>query len=923
MIRVKILEIITLALVIIHPAFAKKVFTFQDAMKFKSVAGQKISNDGKWIQFVANPDRGDGNLIIQSTKDTTHYNIERGAYGEFSDNSKWVAAKVLPKQIDLANAKTPADAPKNSLSLLNISTSKVIEIESVKSFKFTNDAEWLIYHKFENKDDKSEKFKKKKIGSTLVLRHLFTGTEIPIENVTEFVVDSNSNFVFYTISSANGKRDGVYVRKLKEHFAPELAINTSENNYYSALSWLDNIGLLAYITGSLRKDGTTDNGNIYYWDSNKPETKRILLNSSAINNLYYIPSINKLQWTDDGSKLFFGFKPIAEKDTIPDEDIKFTDSTFFNIDSILYNADDQIWHWKDDRIGTYQKKWWDDNKDRTFTGIIDISKGTHLLLANDTITSIPYTDNSSFAIGYNEIKYSKLILYDGWYYDLYSIDLTTGQKTLIVDKIAEPANISPKGTYIIYFKNKNWYVYNNLTKENASLTGNLKIPFYDVDNDLPKQPDSYGIGGWYKDERFVYINEKYDIYQFAPGEPGAFINFTAAVGRTNKIQFRIINLNKDKKYYNSKDTLFANAYFEDYRTNNIYFFETNIAGGINLSLENQTDFVKGKNFTLLGRAKYTNDLIFSRESFEEFPDIWHGDLFLNKTKKITNINPQMKDYIWGYSEPLEWISALGDTIKGYIIKPDNYDAKKKYPALVYFYERFSEYTYKFYQPRINHRPIYQTYLGDGYLIFVPDVIYRAGRPGQDAYDCIIPGMDTLIARGIIDKNKVVIQGHSWGGYQTAYLAATTDRFAAAAAGAPVGNMTSAYSEIRSESGLARQFQYEKYQSRIGGNLWDSLDSYLRNSPVFQLKKGTVPLLILHGNVDEAVPFPQGVELFLAYKRLNKPAVLIEYDKEPHHPRKYENKLDWQIKMKEWFDYFVFHKSEPKWIIDGLPYNGRR
>ncbi|HRP02879.1 MAG TPA: prolyl oligopeptidase family serine peptidase [Candidatus Kapabacteria bacterium] len=925
MTKIKIIGLLVVFFISFNGSLAKKSFTFQDAMNFKSVSGQKISPDGNWILYVANPDRGDGNLYIQSAHDTTKIIINRGSNGDFSDDSKWVAARILPKQLEVANAKSPSDAPKNSLSLTNLTSDKSIDIESVKSFKFTNDATWLVYQKFENKDDKSEKYKKKKIGSTLVLRHLNSGTEIPIENVTEYIIDSNSNYVFYTISSASGKRDGIYARNIKANFAPEIAINTAENTFFTSMTWLDKHGKLAYVTGSLRKDGTTDNGNVYYWLANNPGLKRIALNSEAIDKTYFIPSINRLQWTDDGEKLFFGYKPLSEKDTIANDDIKFSDSTFFNIDSILYNADNQVWHWKDDRIGTYQKKWWDENKDRTFTGIIDINKGTHLLLAFDSanaVNSIPYTDNSNFAIGYDEIKYSKLILYDGWYYDLYTINLATGEKKLIAEKIAEPAHISPKGSYIIFFQNKQWYVYNNINNTKTSLTAEIPTVFYDEDNDLPKAPDSYGIGGWYADERFVYIYDKYDIFQLAPAEPGTFVNFTAVVGRKHKVQFRFVKLDREKKYINSADTLFASGYYEKDRTYGIYFFETNIAGGINLNNNNVTDLSIKKDYTLLGRSKYTNNLIYSRENFDEFPDIWYGDLFLNTVKKLTDINPQMKDYIWGRTEAMQWTSALGDTIKGYLIKPDNYDAKKAYPVLVYFYERFSEYTNKFYQPRINHRPIYQTYLGDGYLVFVPDVIYRAGRPGQDAYDCIVPGLDSLIARGIIDKSKIVIQGHSWGGYQTAYLAATTNLFAAAAAGAPVGNMTSAYSQIRTESGLARQFQYEKWQSRIGGNLWDSLNSYLANSPVFRLKGETSPLLILHGNVDEAVPFAQGVELFLAYKRLNKPAVLVEYDKEPHHPRKYENKLDWQIKMKEWFDYFIYNRTEPKWISKGMPYQGK-
>jgi len=206
-------------------------------------------------------------------------------------------------------------------------------------------------------------------------------------------------------------------------------------------------------------------------------------------------------------------------------------------------------------------------------------------------------------------------------------------------------------------------------------------------------------------------------------------------------------------------------------------------------------------------------------------------------------------------------------------------------------------------------------------VFVPDVVYKTGRPGTDAVDAISSGVKMLIDKGIADPDKLAVQGHSWAGYQTAYLVTQTDLFAAASAGAPVGNMTSAYSQIRTESGLARQFQYEKYQSRIGGNLWDSLDSYLRNSPVFHVQNSKTPLLILHGNIDEAVPFAQGVELYLAFRRLSKNCVMVEYQNEPHHPRKYQNKLDWAVKMKEWYDHYVLGKPAAKWISEGRVYMG--
>jgi dienelactone hydrolase len=723
------------------------------------------------------------------------------------------------------------------------------------------------------------------------------------------------------VSSPDGQRDGIYMRKLYENYAPESLVNTIENTAFTCPAWNNTDKILAYIQTPLRKDGRPDNSSLMLWDENKPEVTQYAVNDKSVPKGFYIPSDNKLKWTEDCKKLYFGFKLLSEKDTADVEDIKFTDTTFYNQDSILKNSDDIIWHWNDPRIASNNANWWKSNKNRTYTAVYDYVYRKFIQIADSEITKIIYSDNSDYTIGYDENRYLKLLTYDDSYSDLYVCNLETGKKKLLAEKLLEPAHLSPQGKYILYFQDKNWFMYDTKKDSTYNLTKNVKVPFYDVENDVPQSPGSYGLGGWFEGDKSVYINEQYDVYRFLLEMPGSFINATATVGRRTKTIFRVVNLEPDKKAYREHDTLYMSGFSDMDKCHNIFFIETRIAGGINMNTVQGNGFKEAKNYFVLGMCKKTKKILFSTESFDEFPNLWLADIMFDTVKKITDVNPEMKDYNWGTTELVRWISPMKDTLAGYIIKPDNFDAKKKYPLLVYFYDRFSDQAFRFYQPRINHRPVYQTYLSDGYMVFVPDIVYKNGRPGLDATEAITSGVNSLIARGFIDKDKMCIQGHSWGAYQTAFLITQTDMFKAAAAGAPVGNMTSAYSQIRTESGMARQFQYEKSQSRIGGNLWDSLSNFINNSPVFQTPKVKTPLLILHGDVDEAVPFAQGVELYLAYRRLNKNCVLVEYKNEPHHPKKYENKLDWQIRMKQWFDHYLLGKPAPKWITEGEPYKG--
>ncbi len=146
----------------------------------------------------------------------------------------------------------------------------------------------------------------------------------------------------------------------------------------------------------------------------------------------------------------------------------------------------------------------------------------------------------------------------------------------------------------------------------------------------------------------------------------------------------------------------------------------------------------------------------------------------------------------------------------------------------------------------------------------------------------------------------------------------TNIFKAAEAGAPVSNMTSAYGGIRWGTGRSRMFQYERTQSRIGGSLWEYPMRYMENSPIFWADKIETPLLIMHNDHDGHVPWYQGIELFVALRRLGKPTWMINYNDEPHWPTKFHNKKDWQIRLQQFFDHYLKGAPAPVWLKEGVP-----
>ena len=203
-------------------------------------------------------------------------------------------------------------------------------------------------------------------------------------------------------------------------------------------------------------------------------------------------------------------------------------------------------------------------------------------------------------------------------------------------------------------------------------------------------------------------------------------------------------------------------------------------------------------------------------------------------------------------------------------------------------------------------------------MFDPNIYYKTGEPGQSAYNSVVSAARYLSTMPWVDSTKMGIQGQSWGGYQVAYLVTRTNMFRAAGAGAPVANMTSAYGGIRWGSGMNRQFQYEKTQSRIGATLWQRPDLYIKNSPLFSADKVQTPLLIMHNDADGAVPWYQGIELFTALKRLDKKVWLLQYNGEDHNLVERRNRKDLSVRLSQFFDYYLKGAKPAKWMTEGLP-----
>lgn len=930
----------------------KKPLTLQDIMKFKAIQNPEISEKGDWVVYNTKPDRGNGEAIAYSINTGKTFTIHRGDKPVITTDSRWVATAVRPDAQELEKA-SKKKKPKTGMALLDTTSGELISFEKVKGFTFSVDSQWLVYRLFpeekEKDEKKSQKKKKEKQPETspLILRHLPSGKEIRIEKIGDSALDPVSRYIAYSIHDpdSDGYNNGLYIRELKKNTEVEKKLHSDPRAKYSNLTWSKKKSRLAFIfhknhqKDETKKDESpkdTENNTyvstLMVWDGLKDKLRTAVAKENMPRG-WMLPSDNKFTWSKDEDRLFFGFKPLDEYQwTHPQpQQKKDKEIDLYNIDALLEKRGVDIWHWDDSLINPNQKKQWDRYKKRVYPSVYHFQDKWVVHLTDKQVPELKISENPDYTLGFSDRPYLKEITWDGRYRDIYLVNLKNGTRRKILTHYEtgfrqNSISLSPLGRFVAYYKDKHWYLYNIRLLTTRNLTESLEIPFYNEDHDYPSDVPGYGVAGWTEKDQSVLIYDKYDIWQFYT-KTGEVLCVTDKKGRKKKIAFRIPRPDRvrmgrpdpeerEEKFYKKNQKVLLSAYSHEEKYTAFYNAFIGKKGVVKL--------IDGpKRFNFLKKAKKTKLILYTRESFEEFPDLWVSDPDLQTPRKISNANPQIKNFLWGKAELVKWQSFDGIPLDGIVIKPENFDKNKHYPVLVYFYRIFSNRLYSFNEVVINHRPCFPYYTGHGYVIFLPDIRFEIGRPGLSAAKCLVPGVQKLISMGIADPKAVALYGHSWSGYQTAFIITQTDIFAAAIAGAPVSNMTSAYSGIRWGRGLARQFQYEKSQSRIGASLFEAPELYIQNSPVFFADRVHTPLLIEFGDQDEAVPWYQGIELYLAMRRLNKNCIFLQYNGEPHRLKKYPNKLDYTIKMKEFLDHYLKGEPTPDWITKGVPYREKK
>ncbi|QHS63624.1 S9 family peptidase [Chitinophaga agri] len=529
----------------------------------------------------------------------------------------------------------------------------------------------------------------------------------------------------------------------------------------------------------------------------------------------------------------------------------------------------------------------------------------------------PEAENYDYAFIADSKPYVPMV---DWKYDtnadIYLVNVHTGERRLLAKDCGENPIWSPNGKYAVIFnqEKKEWQVLDPQAGVFKAISGQIGQALYDEEHDHPSLAHSYGLAGWTDNGNTALVYDRYDIWAINLEGKQAVRCITNGYGRAHQVTLRWMSTP-----FISHVDLTKSMYLQSFneRTKSAGVYQLTAGKGVTLLTDNP-----GYSVSVGAISGDGSSFVYFKQNFHTFPDLWFSKTGFKKEQRLTDANPQQQKYTWGTAKLVEWKNYEGKQNQGVLYVPEGYDSTKTYPMIVDFYETHSGELHKYFAPEYSTSTIdIPTYVSNGYVVFRPDIHYKIGFPGESTYNAVVSGTEEMIRRGVADKNRIGLQGHSWSGFQVYYLVTRTNIFTCVNAGAGVSNATYNYFAIR-QNGAPCLFKYEVEQSRIGKTLWTGREEFIQSSPIFNADKIQTPLLIFHNDKDGAVAFTQGLDMFIAMRRLGRPAWLLNYKGENHSLGSLEAQQDWTLRMGQFFDHYLKGKPMPRWMKEGISVDER-
>ncbi|MBW6501258.1 MAG: prolyl oligopeptidase family serine peptidase [Bacteroidales bacterium] len=757
----------------------RKPLTIDDLTRWNRITERVISDNGSLAGFVYEPWVGDPVIKLFDSKGAEKVSFDCASGVAVTAGSRFMIFTIRPpsetvKELKLKKTRQE-DMPLNSLGIHDISKGTTDTIKRLKSHKVPSKwAGWAAWQceppagrtavtetasvkdkgAGNESDQKKQKSESADNGYHLQIRNLISGVTDTVKFVTDYLFAEEDPFLLCaTTGDGENSEPEVILVDLRKNIKNVIY---SGKGKYKQLSVSKQGDRAAFLVSIDEKDKAGNSWSLCYHNGGGTASVVAGPGSTGIPSGWIVNENTRPSFGEKSGRLFFGTSPAY----------KLKDTTILGEERP--NVD--VWHYAEGRLHTVQTVNRARDLRRTYTAVYHGNNGTIVQLGNESMPDIQLIEDgdAETAVGLSNLPYELESMWESspLRYDIWLVNVLTGAAKKIKENYRARPRVSPAGKYLYWYHaiDSSWYAYDISGGTEARLTSRSSLPCHDELHDVPGYPDAYPAGGWLKDDAALLIHDRYDLWSLDPDNRRAPVNITIN-GRKNRLSYRLIDLDYENDYIDPEAKHFLSSFNEATKGNAFYSI----------------------------------------------------DLRKKNPLRLTDANPQQKEYLWGSAEPVKWISLDGREVEGLLYKPEGFDPSRKYPMIVNFYEKSSSELYSHGIPEAHRSTIdYHYYTSNGYLVFNPDVHYITGYPGQSAYNCVMPGVLSLISKGFVDEKHVGAQGHSWGGYQVAYLAVRTDLFAAIESGAPVVNMYSAYGGIRWETGLNRSMQYEYQQSRIGG-----------------------------------------------------------------------------------------------------------
>lgn len=893
---------------------------------WQSVSSTSITDDGKYLTYSIVPQEGDRELVIVEIETGKELRVPRGGAASFTSDGKWAIFSIRApfKETRAARiAKKKSDEmPKDSAAIVKLSNFELTKLPETSSISLPVDKKSIIAYNVTDSTDKSKKYK--------VFRDLNSDFVDTLRNVDKYEFNKSGDKL--AVVYKKDKKDSLSRNEVVLYHFPSMTptVLSQDQKYYSSPVFNEDGDKLAFLA-SLDSNST---GNkhcsvMLYEEIVKGKGKKAVKTGSVreiiapdytVDGKLCVTENSSLYFSKAATRLFLGISECQ-----PEKDTTIIESETAKLD---------IWNWDIAMTPPIQKSRLSSLKSATYPAVINLSDpGRIIRLTPSTENRLSLINGADgeLAMYTDDRAYQLDATWDSnSFTDVYLVNLNTGESKTVFTKLNGSPSLSPSGKYICWYSENEdelgWFTYRISDGRVVNVSEAAGVPFYDEEDDHPSVPPSTDRPHWYNNDEYFLMSDKYDIWRFDPDAEDAPVNLTLGWGRQYNMQFSYTDITKSNismalsrvgvsKTINKKDNITFKVFDRNNKENGFATVNASKPGIINF-------FTDKFEYQSVSKARNADIITFKKGNFNQPCDQYTTTDFFVTEKKWSSINPRQAEYNWGNIQLVHWTAYDGTPLDGLLITPEDLDPNRKYPMMIYFYEKYSETLYQYRQPAPSASTVNLPFFASrGYVVFVPDIVYKDGHPGESAYNCICSGAEAMCEQfPFINKDKMGIQGQSWGGYQTAYLVTRTDMFAAAGAGAPVGNMTSAYGGIRWESGMVRAMQYEHGQSRIGKSLWDEggLDLYIENSPIFHTQNVTTPTLIMHNDADGAVPWYQGIEFFMALRRFHHPAWLLQYNDEAHNLSQRKNRKDLSIRLSQFFDHYLKDEPMPAWMKTGVP-----